>query len=106
MKRLVSVVNMVSSTTDQTNDVAQVDVVRWLTASYSEDDFVVLKMDIEGAEYILLENEPEALRQTHMLVEWHPHEWDGKPIPEFKHWKKTMVMSNLAYLEPLEQKDA
>ena len=33
-----------------TFDVAQVDVVRWLMRSFTRDDFVVLKMDVEGAE--------------------------------------------------------
>ena len=31
-------------------DVAQVDVVQWLIDSFTVDDFVVLKMDVEGAE--------------------------------------------------------
>ena len=29
-------------------DVAMVDVVSWIRASFAEEDFVVLKMDIEG----------------------------------------------------------
>ena len=33
-----------------TYEVAQVDVVRWLLRSFTRDDFVVLKMDVEGAE--------------------------------------------------------
>ncbi len=31
-------------------DVAKVDVVSWLRSSFSEEDFVILKMDVEGAE--------------------------------------------------------
>ena len=35
----------------ETSTVPTVDVVRWILQSFTEDDFVVLKMDIEGAEH-------------------------------------------------------
>ena len=62
-------------------DVAMVDVVRWIEDSFSEDDFVVLKMDIEGAERTII---PALLarntsRRIDMLL-WECHlKWRGVP---------------------------
>ena len=43
--------SMVAGTNHQPRfDVAKVDVVQWLLDSFSVDDFVILKMDVEGAE--------------------------------------------------------
>lgn len=64
-----------------TFDVAQVDVVRWLMRSFTRDDFVVLKMDVEGAEAqivpSLLEAEGAPLVDVWM---WECHlKWRGEP---------------------------
>ena len=41
-------------------DVPTIDVVQWMRASFSEDDFVILKMDVEGAEIGTRAREREA----------------------------------------------
>jgi FkbM family methyltransferase len=60
-------------------DVAQVDVVSWMRRSFTADDFVVLKMDVEGAEMEII---PKLLQtNTTDLVDvflWECHaKWRG-----------------------------
>lgn len=60
-------------------DVPLVDVVSWISSSFTEDDFVVLKMDVEGAEKEIV---PALLRtNTTRLVDvflWECHlKWRG-----------------------------
>ena len=38
----------------QNRKVTKVDIVRWLKDSFTEDDFVALKMDVEGAEHAIV----------------------------------------------------
>lgn len=54
--------------------VRTVDFAKWLAANTKPDDRIIVKMDIEGAEYEVLENliQSGLLRRMHKLhVEWH-----------------------------------
>ena len=44
-----------------------VDVVRWLMRSFTRDDFVVLKMDVEGAESLVMSSFPWATHRIRVL---------------------------------------
>jgi FkbM family methyltransferase len=60
-----------------------------------------IKMDIEGAEYDFFESpESEKLRQTTILVSWHPM-FTKKSVPTVKGWKNTPLATNLTLLTPL-----
>lgn len=43
------------------------------------------KFDIEGGEYDLFSHEPNELRGTHLLIEWHKYK-TASPIPTFPNW--------------------
>jgi FkbM family methyltransferase len=67
-------------------------------AKFGRPAFV--KIDIEGEEYNLLRDEPEGLRGSCLMVEWHPI--NGKlEIPKLKHWKATRVKDYIVLYEPL-----
>ena len=64
--------------------VASVNLVRWMTQSFTPDDFVVLKMDIEGAEQHII---PQMIRQNAVpLVDmflWECHYNANHNMPNF-----------------------
>ena len=68
-------------------DVQGIDIAKWLLNHTSDDDLVVMKMDVEGSEYRLLPRlmETKALsRLREIRVEWH---WDRYPdeVTEARH---------------------
>ncbi len=58
------------------------------------------KMDIEGAEYDVLQGDLSPLHKSTLLVSWHP-QFTGKPIPEVPGWKNTRLSDDITLLEPL-----
>jgi len=61
---------------------------------------IFIKLDVEGEEFKIFEEQSGLLRGIHLLVEWHPY-LVKKPIPQLKHWRNTNVWENHTYLEPL-----
>jgi len=74
----------VSSDTQGDNyKVVAADVVSWLEENFSEDDYVVLKMDVEGAEFGILEGLYNA-GKLHLidLLAYECHDWvKDEPVP-------------------------
>lgn len=65
--------------------VATVDLSRWIREELRGTDYIVLKLDVEGAEYDILERmekEGSLNRIRHLFVEWH---WQKVGIPESRH---------------------
>ncbi len=62
-------------TQERSTQVKSVDIARWIVRNVGVDDRVTLKLDIEGAEFDVLEHllgHPGALSKLeHVLVEWH-----------------------------------
>lgn len=62
--------------------VESLDLSQWILNNFSKDDFIVLKMDIEGSEYEVL---PKMIKDgsiqyvNHAFIEW--HDW---VMPEYK----------------------
>lgn len=78
--------------------VAAIDFSEWLAQNVSEDDYVVCKMDVEGAEFDVLEH---LLRTRRMrlidvlLVEWHPSRF---PNPWKLRYRRFMIKLRLLFL--------
>jgi len=56
-------------------DVPCIDFSRWVRERFTPDDYVVLKLDIEGSEYEVLEkmiNEGSIKLISKLYIEWHP----------------------------------
>lgn len=67
-----------------------------------------IKLDCEGLEYELLERCAELLKESTVLVEWHPEYPPGtvnpgalKFKPNMTYWRSTKVSPNHTLLEPL-----
>jgi len=61
-------------------DLTGINLARWLLMNTLPQDFVVIKMDIEGAEYEVVPHLAEMSAWTvidHLLVEWHPPQHGG-----------------------------
>ncbi|KAG0000776.1 hypothetical protein BGZ65_004069, partial [Modicella reniformis] len=61
-------------------DLTGINIARWLLQNTLPQDFVVVKMDIEGAEYEVIPHLAEMSTWTvidHLLVEWHGAEVGG-----------------------------
>lgn len=59
-----------------------------------------IKMDIEGGEYDLVPILPPELRQTTLLIAWHP-DLVHRPIPEIQGWDVQFLQPELSLLTPL-----
>ena len=77
------------------------DALRWFGVP------AFIKLDIEGFEYEFLERCGPLLKNSTLLVEWHPV-YNGVPNsgatkykPDFSHWKATKVSPNHTLFEPL-----
>ena len=60
------------------------DFSHWVESSFSESDYVILSLDIEGAEYQVIEKmlQDETMKYVDRLyVEFHPHLVPGVPWP-------------------------
>lgn len=59
--------------------VAAVDLARWMQSHFTEDDFVVLKLDVEGAEHVVIPRllELNAARLVDVLL-WECHTLPGR----------------------------
>lgn len=70
--------------------VESIDISQWILDNFSKDDFIVLKMDIEGSEYQVL---PKMIKDgsigyiNHAFIEW--HDW---VMPEYS--SKTSELMN------------
>ena len=65
--------------------VRTIDFSRWLRQNTSVFDYVILKLDVEGAEYDILEKmirDRTISRINHLFIEWH---WEKVGIPRDRH---------------------
>ena len=71
--------------TENPIDVRTIDLSRWLRQNTSILDYVILKLDVEGAEYAILEKmlRDRTLRRiAHLFIEWH---WAKVGVSELTH---------------------
>lgn len=81
--------------TDDPVTVTTVDLSAWILANTSPADYVILKLDIEGAEYDVLEKmlrDRSVQRVTHLFVEWH---WDRVGVPRERHERTVRALKRL-----------
>jgi FkbM family methyltransferase len=84
--------------------VRTIDLSRWLRKNTSMFDYVILKLDVEGAEYDVLENmirDRTIRRINHLFVEWH---WDKIGVPYDRH--QTLVHALRRQRVPIFEWDA
>ena len=65
--------------------VQTVDLAAWLMANTTRSDYVILKLDVEGAEYDILEKmlvDHSIDRVSHLFIEWH---WNKVGVPWERH---------------------
>ena len=72
--------------------VRTVDLSSWIRQNTTMFDYVILKLDVEGAEYDILEKmvrDRTIRRLAHLFVEWH---WDRIGIPHDRHEKLLLTL--------------
>jgi len=83
-----------------------IDFSKWIESHFSIDDYIAVKMDIEGAEYEVLNK--MILDQTigyidDLYMEWHYHKIDMNPQIHEELYNKVKGLVNL-HLNPTERK--
>jgi FkbM family methyltransferase len=84
--------------------VRTIDLSRWLRKNTSMFDYVILKLDVEGAEYDVLEKmirDRTICRINHLFVEWH---WYKVGVPYDRH--RTLVRALRRQRVPIFEWDA
>jgi FkbM family methyltransferase len=80
------------------------DLSSWLRENTSAFDYIILKLDVEGAEYDILEKmirDRIIGRINHLFVEWH---WDKVGVPPDRH--RTLVRALRRQRVPIFEWDA
>jgi hypothetical protein len=65
--------------------VETIDLSRWMLENTKTSDYLILKLDVEGAEYDILEKmirDNAVQRLNHLFVEWH---WNKVAVPRNRH---------------------
>jgi len=65
--------------------VKTIDLSNWMLENTQASDYVILKLDVEGAEYDILEKilrDRTVERLNHLFVEWH---WNKVAVPRDRH---------------------
>jgi FkbM family methyltransferase len=65
--------------------VKPIDLSEWVLQNTSPSDYLILKLDVEGAEYDILEKmfrDGSIERLAHLFVEWH---WNRVGVPNERH---------------------
>ena len=84
--------------------VRTIDLSRWLRENTNAFDYIILKLDVEGAEYDILEKmirDRTIRRINHLFIEWH---WDRVGISEDRH--RTLLRALLRRRVPIFEWDA
>ena len=84
--------------------VRTIDLARWLRENTSAFDYIILKLDVEGAEYDILEKmirDRIIGRINHLFVEWH---WSKVGVPHDRH--RTLVRALRRKRVPIFEWDA
>ena len=84
---------------DHPEQVECVDFSRWLLETFSSEDYLVTKMDIEGAEYEVLEKmikDGSIGLIDELYVEWHSFKLDG--MPDERHYALLRQLEGLVNL--------
>lgn len=79
-------------------EVKAIDFSDWLAIHVSQDDYVVCKMDIEGAEFDVLEHLLKTKKMNLidvLLVEWHPSRF---PNPWKLRYRRFLIKMRLLFL--------
>lgn len=92
--------NKLSGRIDKDNfiEVKAIDFSDWLTINVSQDDHVVCKMDVEGAEFDVLEHLLKTRKMNLidvLLVEWHPSRF---PNPWKLRYRRFLIKMRLLFL--------
>jgi FkbM family methyltransferase len=75
--------------------VETIDLSNWFRHNTTFFDYIILKLDIEGAEYDVLEKmirDRTIRRLNHLFIEWH---WDRVGIPQERHLKLVRALEDL-----------
>lgn len=84
-------------------EVPRIDLSEWIIKNLNQDDFVILKMDIEGAEYDVLEKivSTDAIKYIDRIyIEWHSHMFSD-PI-KYKEREDKLMTAFKSYNIPVE----
>jgi FkbM family methyltransferase len=79
-------------------EVKAIDFSDWLAQNVNPDDYVVCKMDVEGAEFDVLEHLLQTKKMALidvLLVEWHPSRF---PNPWRLRYRRFMIKMRLLFL--------
>lgn len=71
-----------------------VDLSNWLRQNTTMFDYLILKLDVEGAEYDILEKmirDRTIRRLNHLFIEWH---WDRVGVPHDRHLKVVCALEH------------
>ena len=70
---------------DNPDTVECIDFSKWINNNFDKDDYIIVKMDIEGSEYDILEKMIKDGTLTHinkLFIEWHYHKVNIENIEE------------------------
>ena len=82
-------------------EVESIDISNWVKTNLSEQDLIVMKLDIEGAEYNVLEKmiEDGSIDYINTLfVEWHDYQMKNKEI-ETEKIKAILKEKKIEYID-------
>lgn len=80
--------------------VKAIDISCWIKSNFSESDNIVMKMDIEGAEYDVLDHMVENGSISYikeLFVDWHSKKMKNFNHDKYKHMLKTLKNLGLAH---------
>jgi FkbM family methyltransferase len=76
--------------------VRTIDLSRWIQQTLRPSDYIILKLDVEGAEYDILEKmsaDSSLSRIKHLFVEWH---WHKVGVEQSRHDKLLETLKRLS----------
>jgi len=84
-------------------EVPRIDLSEWIIKNLEQDDFIILKMDIEGAEYDVLEKivNTDAIKYIDRIyIEWHSHMFSDPA--KYKEREDKLMTAFKSYNIPVE----
>jgi FkbM family methyltransferase len=76
-----------------------IDLSKWLLANFDKDDYIILKLDVEGAEYELL---PKMIKDGSInLIDIMYLEWHGGRVNDIKNTKTLEIVKQLQSIDGL-----
>lgn len=82
-------------------EVESIDISKWILDNFSKDDFIVIKMDIEGSEYEVLPKMIEDASIDYIntiYIEWHDWQYSDKVI-DTQNLKRVISNKNIKIID-------